>query len=64
MATVTPEYQALIETANLDWLVMTYVNVTRRLCEHSSHEVIAAAIAAHAEREYGEQAFRLAVANY
>ena len=64
LASLSPTYRELIETANLDWLVAEYVLTERKLHEHSANEVKCAAIRFVAEREYGAAAFDAAVEAY
>ena len=60
---LSAEYRELIETANLDWLVATYVHSMDHLTDHSAFEVKAAAIFEFATATHGD-AFTTAVANY
>jgi hypothetical protein len=60
---LSPEYRELIETANLDWLVATYIHSMDHLTDHSAFEIKAAAIHEFATAAYGAE-FETAVANY
>jgi hypothetical protein len=64
LESLSAEYRALVETANLDWLVAEYVRAERKLTEHSANEVKCAAIRFVAEREYGAAEFDAAVEAY
>lgn len=55
--------RTLIETANLDWQVAEYVRYYRKLVEHSSYELIAAAVREIAVAQHGA-AFAQAVRAY
>ena len=60
---LSPEYRELIETANLDWLVATYVHSMDHLTDHSAFEVKAAAIREFATATFGAE-FESKVASY
>ena len=60
---LSAEYRELIETANLDWLVATYIHSMDHLTDHSAFEVKAAAIFEHGTATYGAE-FEKAVAAY
>lgn len=64
LESLSPAYRALVETANLDWLVAEYVRAERLLTEHSANEVKCAAIRYVASRNYGADEFATAVEAY
>lgn len=51
LAMVAPDTRELIVTASLDWLVANYIRYERKLVEHSSYEILMAAIAEHANAQ-------------
>ena len=64
LSLVSPTFRDLITTASFDWQVGQYVRYYRKLHEHSSNEVLAAAIREAAVAEHGAERFDAAVEAY